>query len=434
MIARATLILSLLACQMTLAGPLPVDPPDFPAQDPAEVALGQMLFFDPILSGSRTVSCASCHHPDAATADALSLGLGDGAKGIGKNRKALADNQPEQRIPRNAPALFNLGASEFTVMFHDGRLEADPAKPGGIRTPLGEDMADGFSSVLSAQAMFPVLSPDEMAGHYSENDVARAVRTGQLAGSGGAWDIIAARVDAVPDYRARLDGIIGTRAASFPDIANALAAFIAVEWRADDSPFDRFLRDGTPLPAAAARGMDLFYGKAACDSCHAGRFQTDHSFHAIAMPQIGPGKAERFESHQRDLGRMRVTGRAEDAYRFRTPSLRNVALTAPYGHAGAYADLRDVVLHHLDPVESLRAYNPEQAVLPALSEGAEDFALITNPAEVAEIAAANELPPQTLDQTEIDEILAFLHSLTDERGARGRLGIPSALPSGLPLD
>ena len=70
--------------------------------------------------------------------------------------------------------------------------------------------------------------------------------------------------------------------------------------------------------------------------CHSGQFQTDHHFHAIAMPQIGPGKAERFEQHQRDEGRMRVTGRRQDAYAFRTPSLRNVTHTAPYGFLGIY--------------------------------------------------------------------------------------------------
>ena len=80
-------------------------------------------------------------------------------------------NPPEQRIPRNAQALWNLGAHEFTVLFHDGRIEVDETRPGGIRTPLAEDMVGGFATLLSAQTMFPVLSPDEMAGHYSENEI-----------------------------------------------------------------------------------------------------------------------------------------------------------------------------------------------------------------------------------------------------------------------
>ena len=148
----------------------------FAPVDMNQVRLGQMLFYDPILSGSKTVACATCHHPKHATADGLSLGLGDGAHGLGPERVIDMKNRPEQRVPRNAPALFNLGAREFTTMFHDGRLEADPTRPYGIRTPLGAEMVKGFASVLSAQSMFPVLSPDEMAGHYAESDISQAVR------------------------------------------------------------------------------------------------------------------------------------------------------------------------------------------------------------------------------------------------------------------
>ena len=83
--------------------------------------------------------------------------------------------------------------------------------------------------------------------------------------------------------------------------------------------------------------MELFYGKANCSSCHAGALFTDHQFHATGQPQVGPGKAARFQSHSRDLGRFRVTGNIKDKYAFRTPSLRNVELTGPWGHAGAYA-------------------------------------------------------------------------------------------------
>jgi len=79
--------------------------------------------------------------------------------GLGPARKIDPDNIPEERIPRNAPALFNLGASEFTVMFHDGRLEVDASHPGGLRTPMDADMVAGFASVLSAQTMFPVRVP-----------------------------------------------------------------------------------------------------------------------------------------------------------------------------------------------------------------------------------------------------------------------------------
>lgn len=415
-----------------LAGPLPQAEAIFPEINMAEVPLGQLLFYDPILSGNRNVACATCHHSRFGTSDGVSLGLGDGATGLGPARAPNPENLPEKRIPRNSPALFNLGATEFTTLFHDGRLEADPSRASGIRTPLGADMEAGFASVLSAQAMFPVLSSDEMAGHFSENDISNAVRLGVITGEGGAWSLISARVARIPAYRQAFDPVIGERAIHFTDIANAIAAFIAFEWRADNSPFDSFLQEGTALPPDATAGMELFYGKAGCVACHAGPFQTDHQFHAIAMPQIGPGKAASFESYIRDTGRMRVTGNPEDAYAFRTPSLRNVAMTAPYGHSGAYETLESVVRHHLDPLAALAAYDSVQAVFPLLPNDT-DYMTMADPAELAAISTANSLAPVALSEPEISDLLAFLHALTDESVTKGRLGVPATVPSGLPV-
>jgi cytochrome c peroxidase len=430
----AILLVAALPFVAAAQGELPAPEAEFASFDPAQVALGHLLFYDPILSGSRDVSCATCHHPRFGTGDGVSLGLGDGGLGLGPDRRVDAGNIPEQRIPRNAPGLFNLGAREFTVFFHDGRLEVDPDKPGGIRTPLGSEMEMGFASALSAQSMFPVLSPDEMAGHYSENDVAQAVRQGFLSSEGGAWDIIAQRVEAVPDYRAMFDDVIGTDApVSFIHISDAIAAFIADEWRADDSRFDRYLRGDIALSSDEAEGMGLFYGKAGCSDCHTGLFQTDHAFHAIAMPQIGPGKAARFESHQRDMGRMRVTGDPADSYAFRTPSLRNVTLTAPYGHSGAYGDLRDAVVHHLDPIGALERYTIDKAVLPELASAQDDW-VRQNAAEQEAIAAANELEPIALSDAEVDAILSFLGALTDTRFVAQGRGVPKSVPSGLEVD
>jgi cytochrome c peroxidase len=407
-------------------------PAEFSTAPDAQIALGQLLFYDPILSGNRNISCATCHNPRFATSDGVSLTLGEGGIGLGPDRRPDTDNLPEQRVGRNAPALFNLGASEFTALFHDGRIETDASRPSGMRTPLEDDMVRGFESVLSAQAMFPVLSGDEMAGQYSENDVSQAVRQGFLAQKGGAWDIIAARVSDIPQYRMMFDAVIGPRDIRFTDISNMIADFVAYEWRADDSPFDRFLQ-GAELAADATAGMALFYGKAGCSVCHSGRFQTDQGFYAIAMPQIGPGKAARFEDHSRDVGRMRVTGKAEDAYRFRTPSLRNVTETGPYGHDGAYATLEAVVRHHLDPLTALRVYDRTQAILPDLAS-AQDWKILDSPPEVSAIAAANELQPVLLKDAEVAEILAFLNALRDETSLNGRLGVPKSVPSGLPVE
>jgi cytochrome c peroxidase len=342
-------------------------------------------------------------------------------------------NLPEERIPRNAPGLWNLGAREFTVLFHDGRIAADAARPGGIRTPLDEDMTLGFSGVLSAQTMFPVLSQDEMAGHYSENDVSQAVRLGRITGDGGAWDLIAERVEGIEAYRdlfAAAYPETAERGVGFTDISNAVAAFMAFEWRSDDSAFDAHLR-GDPLEGAALAGLELFYGAAGCSDCHSGPFQTDHGFHAMGVPQIGPGKVARFESDARDEGRMEVTGRAGDAFAFRTPSLRNVTLTAPYGHSGAYRELRAFLAHH--GRADLAAYDRSQAVLPDLP-GAEDWRVLDDPAERAAIEAAAERDVPGLSAAEMDELLAFLDSLTGGGARAGRLGVPETVPSGLPVE
>lgn len=404
--------------------------PAFPEPDMKKVRLGQLLFYDPILSGNRNISCATCHHPRFGTSDGVSLSLGEGGIGLGPERQIDPANVPEQRLPRNAPGLWNLGAEEFTTFFHDGRLETDANQPFGIRTPLGAEMTEGFQSALAAQAMFPVLSPDEMAGHYSENDVSRAVRMGMLSQPGGAWDIIASRVADIPGYADAFAEIAPENPIRFTDIANVIADFIAFEWRADASPFDVAMMGGTPLPDTAQRGMALFYGDAGCGTCHAGWLQTNHAYHPIAFPQIGPGKAARFEDHARDDGRFRVTGDPKDAYAFRTPSLRNVTLTAPYGHSGAYADLEDAVRHHLDPLTALASYDPETAVLPELA-GSDDVRIIKSAADTQAIADANALDPLALSDADIDALLAFLKALEDPAE---RLGVPKTVPSGLPVD
>lgn len=417
--------------------PQPVSDGAYAPVNRAETELGQLLFWDPVLSGNRNISCATCHHPRFATGDGVALALGEGGIGLGPDRKPDPVNMPEQRIPRNAPALFNLGAREFSVLFHDGRIEADASRPSGMRTPLDDDMLAGFASVLSAQTMFPVLSGDEMAGHYSENDVAQAVRRGVITGPGGAWDIIARRVVGIDIYAKQFAAvypeIAAGKALAFTDISNAIAAFIAFEWRSDSSRFDAHLRGTEPLTGDALAGLKLFYGAAGCASCHAGAFQTDHRFHAMGVPQIGPGKASRFENHARDTGRMRVTGDARDAYAFRTPSLRNVLATAPYGHDGAYASLTGFLAAHISPKSATQTYDRAQVALPGLP-GANDWRALDDPGESRAIADAAAAFSVNLSMTDIAAISAFLQSLSDDTVLSGRLGIPTSVPSGLPLD
>lgn len=414
--------------------PAPVTDADFMAMDMDQVRLGQMLFYDPILSGNRNISCATCHHPKFATADGVALSLGEGAVGLGPARKVVGDNIPEQRIPRNAPALFNLGAREFTVMFHDGRIEVDPDKPGGLRTPMGAEMTQGFANLLSAQTMFPVLSADEMAGHYSENDISQAVRQGRITGPDGAWSKLSARVEDTPAYAPLIaTAFPEAETLTFTDISDAIAAFVAFEWRADGSAFDAYLRGEADLSPKAQLGMDLFYGAAGCSACHSGVFQTDHDFHAMGVPQFGPGKAARFESHARDVGRMRVTGRNGDAYAFRTPSLRNVLHTGPYGHTGSHADISRFIKDHLNAGVALDQFDPASVKLPALP-GADDWRHLNDPTEQDTLRAAVTLSPRALAASDIAALVAFLGALDDPVALKGRLGVPDMVPSGLPVD
>ncbi|MBW4710129.1 cytochrome-c peroxidase [Roseobacter sp. YSTF-M11] len=423
-----------LAGGVAAGSPDPVTDADYAPLDMAQVRLGQMLFYDPILSGNRNISCATCHHPKFATADGVALALGEGGVGLGPDRHATGDNTPEQRIPRNAPALFNLGAHEFTRLFHDGRIEVDPSKPGGLRTPMGAEMTQGFASLLSAQTMFPVLSADEMAGHYSENDVSQAVRQGRITGPDGAWAKLSARVADTPGYAPLIEAAFpGATALTFTDISDAIAAFVAFEWRSDTSPYDSYLRGEAVLSAQAQAGMELFYGAAQCSSCHAGKFQTDHDFHAMGVPQFGPGKAARFETHARDVGRMRVTGREADAYAFRTPSLRNVVHTGPYGHTGSHNDLTAFIRDHAAPADALDRFDPHSVLLPPLA-GADDWRHINDAREQQALRAAVTARPISLKEPQIAALVAFLDALSDPVALKGRLGVPEAVPSGLPVD
>jgi cytochrome c peroxidase len=410
------------------------------APDPAKVELGKSLFFDKILSGNLNISCATCHHSLADTGDGLSLPIGEGARGLGVTRDTgTVPHAVHERVPRNAPHVFNLGAREFTRMFHDGRVEVDPTQPSGFLSPAGDDLPMGLDNVLAAQAMFPVTSTTEMAGQFPENPQANAATANDLAGPGGVWDLIAQKLQAYDAYvdlfmAAYPDEIFSWADITYVHAANAIAAFEASAWRFDDSPYDRYLRHDTQaMSPEAKRGMRLFNGKAGCADCHSGPFQTDQGFHAVAMPQIGPGKGNNLPGYtdgHDDFGRERVTGDPADRFRFRTPTLRNVALTAPYGHAGAYDVLEAVARHQLDPVASLHSYDQSQAVLPSRDDlDRLDFVVMNDPVRRAAIAAANERAPVSLSDNEFSDLIAFLHALTDPAAVDLRNDTPKSVAS-----
>ena len=409
--------------------PGPLDDAGFIEFDQARAEVGRLLFYDKILSGNRNISCGTCHHHDFGGSDGLSLGIGEGGAGIGPDRNAAdEDDRIVERIPRNAPALWNLGAREINVMFHDGRLQSSANSASGFDSPVDEYLPEGLETLLAAQSLFPMTARFEMSGDPGENEIADAAAEMPHL----AWPLIASRVRSIPAYEqmfvSAFDHVQSAEDVTIVEIGNALAAFIGTEWRNHDSPFDRYLAgDRTALGPAALRGMDLFYGDAGCASCHSGPLMSDQAFHSIGLPEFGPGKTE----DRRDPGRYAETGEAEDLYRFRTPMLRNVALTAPYGHNGAYRTLEGIVRHHADPARSLAEWAIDEAALrPAPWLNEDDLVR----ARADELAASVTIAPVPLTDEDVAQLVAFLESLTGETARNRPLGRPTGVPSRLAVD
>lgn len=407
---------------------------DYIPADADQARIGQLLFYDKILSGNKNISCGTCHHHTHAGGDGLSLGIGEGGVGVGPDRTAgTGPDAIRKRIPRNAPALWNLGHKDITVLFHDGRLSHSDIYGNGFDSPAEEWLPQGLDNLVAAQALFPLIAQFEMAGNPRENEIAGATHDRIDV----AWPIIAKRVRTIPEYGAMFmqafDHIEEPADVTIVEIGNALGAFIVSEWQSFDSPYDKWLA-GTPLPQSAERGRNLFI-TARCASCHTGPLFTDQQFHALGLPAFGPGRTRQWDQISRDVGRMAETNLAQDAYRFRTPSLRNVALTAPYGHNGAYPTLEAMIRHHADPAASRAAWTPQAANLTAVPWlSAVDFAIREDRAEMARQAAVLDIRPTVISDAEVADLVAFLHALTGETAKSRPMGRPDSVPSGLPVD
>jgi cytochrome c peroxidase len=406
----------------------PLDPG--PTPEPALVTLGQALFFDRELSGNRDVSCATCHHPYLATGDGISLSVGVGGTGLGPDRH-LAEGH--EFIARNATELFNRGSREWETMFWDNRVNGTPEI--GFHSPAVGQLPGDLDSVLAAQAMFPVASDEEMRGERGDVDLKGAPN--ELAtiideDYAAIWDGLMDRLLSIPEYRdlfadAYPDLPLGQL--GFQHAANALAAFQIDAWTYLDSPWDRYLAgDDSALSEGEKRGALLFFGQAECDQCHSGSLFTDQATHNVAVPQVGPGKDDEAPL---DIGRARVTHYPGDMFAFRTPPLRNVSLTGPWTHNGAFMTLEGAVRHMLGPQESLRQYDPGQ-VAPELQS-----AVHTDSATVELLLAtldARVAAPKELSAGELSDLIAFLQALTDPAASDLRHSIPPSVPSGLVVE
>lgn len=408
-------------------GIMPIGP--VTPENPALVDLGRVLMFDKILSGNRDVSCATCHMPPAAMTDGLSLAIGTGGTGVGAAR-TLGDGR--QFVPRSAPSLLNGGLGLF-YMFWDGRLSG-----GGPFGPLptldGITLPPGLPNLLAAQAMLPVLNRREMRGEPGDLDVFGAANElAQIPDSqyGAVWRAVMARVLAIPEYVTRFNAAFPGVPASqlrFEHAATAIAAFERTALPRTNSPFDRYLnRDDAALNVQEKRGALLFFGRARCSSCHNGPFLGGSQFANVGVPQIGPGVGA---GAPLDLGRGELINNEFYRFAFRVAPLRNVELTAPYFHDGAYATLDAVVRHYNDVPAALAGYDVSQLAPEVRPLYHGDAATIGDVLSRLDGRLATRIG---LSDGEMAEVIAFLKSLTDP-AARDLSGLtPAAVPSGLPV-
>lgn len=337
--------------------------------DPLTV-LGRKLFFSKSLSGDQDVACASCHHPMLGGADELSLPVGVDAtqpQVLGEGR-VDENNLPD--VPRNSPTIFNM-ALWGTGLFWDSRVESsgkEAAQNGAgsaISTPdsgFGVADANAGDNLVMAQARFPVTSEEEMKDRTFENGSSNDTIRSHLAarvGDYGMWAGELATNQWLAAFQSgfnRSDG--ATSLITYDNIAKALAEYqrsmVFV-----NSPWQNYLDgDTTALTDQQVEGALLFFtdaaqGGAGCVNCHSGSLFSDGQHHTVGFPQIGPGKNTGDDD---DFGRELVSGDADDRYRFRTPSLLNIAVTAPYGRAGAYGSLDRVLRHYNNPRNAVDNY------------------------------------------------------------------------------
>lgn len=328
---------------------LPADfaPPPVPASNPmsaAKVELGRHLFHDVRLSLNQTQACASCHQPARAFTD----GRGQAVGSTGQVHR------------RGALSLANAGY-RATYNWENSLLRT-----------------------LEQQAFVPLFNVDPIE---------------ELA-LDGHEDVLLARLGADPTYRGLFEDAFPGRPLALELVIDGLASFVRTIV-SGDSRWDRFRRgDPGALSADEQAGQALFFGAAGCAQCHSGLTLTDAEYRPDLAPSAIPFHNEGLYNvdgaggvPELDPGLAVQTGRAEDRGRFRTPTLRNVAVTAPYMHDGSLATLDEVLAHYGEPF-SLDARGQRVAASPRRD------------------AAAQAIPALDLEQRRL--LKAFLEALTDE--------------------
>ena len=428
----------------------------------AKYAFGQALFFDPVLSGAREVACATCHLPQRGTSDAQPIAVGVDGTRLGEHR--LAGGRGLE-TPRNTPDVWNRGHPLVRNMFWDGRVAFDEEEIRKARyygredvrlrvdSPMAGYIPDGVENLLAVQALFPVAGVDEMLGRPHDrsdrllpdehddlpNELAQAAAgVEEPERFLRVHDALIARLFAPSFTEADYDedgeaelkewqkAYRRLALAAYPDftlhrlsiveVANALAHFQKIAFATRNAPWDAYLKgDDNAISGRAKAGALVFFGKGRCATCHSGPLFSDFEFHSLGVRQIGPGK----NISSDDLGRYHVTGDERDVYKFRTPPLRNVTMSAPYFHDGVAVTLEAAIRHHNDPLNRAGA---------AYADGTHSWNLGKR-RSVSYILAGG----LGLSDGDIANLIAFLQTLEDDLDEFLPQIVPESVPSGLPV-
>lgn len=270
------------------------------AQSVEIIALGKALFWDPILSGKKDIACATCHHPANGYADNLDLSIGVNAVGLGANRHFLSPNT-FAFVKRNSQTILN---TAFNGMDSNGNFNPATA-------PM---FWDSRVKSLESQSLEPIKTLEEMRGNvYSE---------------AAALDSVIARLRKIPAYQQLFQNAFGkANAINTTNMGIAIASF-ETTLIANNAPFDRYKRgETTAMTAQQIQGMNDFQ-RVGCANCHSGNMFSDFQLHVLSVP---------------DNAKNATSDKGNGTYAFRTASLRNLRLTAPYMHSGVFRTLDDVV-------------------------------------------------------------------------------------------
>jgi cytochrome c peroxidase len=288
-----------------------LSPADNP-QTSQKINLGRMLFWDPILSGGKDVSCASCHHPSMGYTDNLDIAIGTNGTGLGTLRHFASPNDI-QFTKRNTPTILNTGLNGM-----DANGNYDPA--------TAAMFYDLRVSSLETQSLQPIQTLEEMMGHQFT--------------SATAIDSVVSRLKATPDYVTLFNDAFGSNAISGANISKAIASFERT-LTANNSPYDKYQAgDKTAMTTQQVQGLTDFQTDG-CSRCHNGPMFSDYQIHVLSVP---------------DNSKIPTDAGVNGTYGFRTPSLRNLSLTAPYMHSGVFTTI-DQVIDFYDRVGGNRSQN-----------------------------------------------------------------------------